>query len=110
MGSLSAINFCRVGFDTSSVSPWKAPFVFSQTKADGCNPADEGSCCRKAADQTSDEPPLRVAIARAAVARSDAATRWPWSYVQVTDNGDAPVCKVVQPRPSTDSCTLVIRV
>ena len=35
----------------------RAPFAFSQAKADGWSPADEGSCARNSGDQTSAEPP-----------------------------------------------------
>ena len=62
------------GLGASGDSIAKAPFVFSQANADGWSPADEGSWPRKSGDHTSGEPPFRVAIARSATARSEAAT------------------------------------
>ena len=52
-----------------------AAFAFSQPKADGCSPADEGSWPRNSGDQTSAEPPFRVAMARSATPRSEPPTR-----------------------------------
>ena len=73
-GSRSASSFVRAGFGASAEKIPSAPFVFSQANADGWIPADEGSWPRNSGDQTSGEPPFRVAMARSADARSEAAT------------------------------------
>ena len=59
---------------TSPDTVASAPFVLIQPNADGWSPAEEGSWPRNSDDHTSAEPPLRVAIARSADPRSEAAT------------------------------------
>ena len=74
IGSRPATSSLSAGFVVSADRIPSAPFAFSQAKADGWSPADEGSWPRNSGDQTSGEPPFRVAMARSATARSEAAT------------------------------------
>ena len=74
IGSRPATSSPSAGLEVSADRIPSAPFVFSQANADGWSPADEGSWPRNSGDQTSGEPPFRVAMARSATARSEAAT------------------------------------
>ena len=74
IGSRPATSSPSAGLGASADRIPSAPFAFSQANADGWSPADEGSWPRNSGDQTSGEPPFRVAMARSATPRSEAAT------------------------------------
>ena len=75
IGSRPVMSSLIAGFDVTVDSIPSAPFAFSQANADGCSPADDGSCPRNSGDHTNGEPPFAVAIARSADARSEPATK-----------------------------------
>src|SRR3954466_2235647 len=104
MGSRPPTSSLTAGFVVSVDRIPSAPFGFNQANADGWSPADEGSWPRNSGDQTSGEPPSRVAIARSATPRSEAATMYPRSYVQVIPIGTPPGLIVLHDRPPTLSC------